>query len=943
MHRFSNLKRNVTEAVTSAVVGARDLALEAKDGLERALVAKCLRGYTVKGHVATGGSKGVWKIYSADARNQGVQYPKVSVWILDKKFLQDSHKNVKSKLFDDFLEHQRKNAINMLKLKHPGIVKLLEPLEETRTQLIMVTEPITGSLDNILHNFAGVSQIPDQARNMSFSDLEIKHGLLQIADALHFLHSDANLAHCAISPESIFVGLDGQWRLSGLGFCTTVDYTGTIKTLAYDYSNSHPQLWDAGSKPPLQYVAPELASGHGRDLTTNITPACDIFSFGLVAFEVFAKRPLLDVREELMEYKSKVASIGQVDLSAISPQLQYTLRSMLIASPSSRPPASAFSSAPFFQEDKLLRALVFLDSIVQRDNIQKASFLKDLDSFWDQLDSRIIRYKVLPHLLQELHNPSMQGLVIPFIFRSVSSQATDEFELFTLPKLRNVLMSANGEGLLTILKHVQDLAKLMSREVIGNTILPMFIRALDEKNPKILDEALKQLQSLVESFEYEPLKGQLLPRVHVICLRTASAKVRINALVLLGSLVPRMDTDEAEKMMHTCSQVSAVDKSPGTLMCVLGVGDAISKQWGAEITAEKVLPLLFPLTVAKGLSHQQFGTYMTLIREMLKRVEDKMGGQLKQSEPMEVTALSSSKTGNQKLEHGWDAGPSAQTAWDTLPTSPIGTASVPVAATGSPSWNQAATPSTAMEDPLFSGLTTQPNPPLNSTPITPLSPPPKANNPSAGLALFDDWVTPNATPQQGGRVGLTANRNTALPGGTVLGALSMGTGGGFAGSTAVGSGGLSSGQVGMGMESFRDPTWKDPPLQSLAAPNSGPSPDALFSGLSLGQNQSTLGIQPRSNQPSHGNGQSTMGHGTNFSTGGFAQPMNSSLMGQPMAMAPSINSGMNGGQLQSAPGGARMSMGGFGQQSPAMGGPQSQQQNSQKQQSSGDPFLDLLS
>lgn len=71
MHKFTSLKRNVADVVTSAVVGARDLAVEAKEGVERALVAKCLRGYSVKEQVATGGPKGVWKIYNAEARNQG--------------------------------------------------------------------------------------------------------------------------------------------------------------------------------------------------------------------------------------------------------------------------------------------------------------------------------------------------------------------------------------------------------------------------------------------------------------------------------------------------------------------------------------------------------------------------------------------------------------------------------------------------------------------------------------------------------------------------------------------------------------------------------------------------------------------------------------------------------------------------------------------------------
>lgn len=95
-----------------------------------------------------------------------------------------------------------------------------------------------------------------------------------------------------------------------------------------------------------------------------------------------------------------------------------------------------------------------------------------------------------------------------------------------------------------------------SRNLIGVTIFPLLLRALEENNVRVLEEALKTIQSMVDEFDYEPLKGKLIPRVHVICLRTASAKVRVNSLILLGNLAQRMDKDEAEKMLHTCAQAS---------------------------------------------------------------------------------------------------------------------------------------------------------------------------------------------------------------------------------------------------------------------------------------------------------------------------------------------------------------------------------------------------
>lgn len=36
-------------------------------------------------------------------------------------------------------------------IKHPGVLKLLEPLEETHSQMVFVSEPVFGSLANLLN------------------------------------------------------------------------------------------------------------------------------------------------------------------------------------------------------------------------------------------------------------------------------------------------------------------------------------------------------------------------------------------------------------------------------------------------------------------------------------------------------------------------------------------------------------------------------------------------------------------------------------------------------------------------------------------------------------------------------------------------------------------------------------------------------------------------
>lgn len=51
------------------------------------------------------------------------------------------------------------------------------------------------------------------------------------------------------------------------------------------------------------------------------------------------------------------------------------------------------------QSDTVLRALRFLDTLLQRDDMQKAAFLKDLAQLWPRCDGRVLRYRVWSSLL----------------------------------------------------------------------------------------------------------------------------------------------------------------------------------------------------------------------------------------------------------------------------------------------------------------------------------------------------------------------------------------------------------------------------------------------------------------------------------------------------------------------------------------------------------------
>lgn len=60
-------------------------------------------------------------------------------------------------------------------------------------------------------------------------------------------------------------------------------------------------------------------------------------------------------------------------------------------------------------------------------------------------------------------------------------------------------------------------------------------------------------------------------------------QVRVNALLCLGEVVPRLDKVAIHEILQTLQRCTAVDHSAPTLMCSLGVASAIHKQVSSVI------------------------------------------------------------------------------------------------------------------------------------------------------------------------------------------------------------------------------------------------------------------------------------------------------------------------------------------------------------------------
>ena len=164
-------------------------------------------------HVASAGPGLLWKVYSGYKKTTRQA---ASVFVLERAALDRFDRQDKEAVW----ELMKRGVSQLTRLRHPQILTVHHPLEESRDCLAFATEPVFCSLANALGDHDNLpSPLPEQLRGFKMFEVELKYGLLQVAEGLGFLHGQARMLHRNICPESIVINEAGAWKLSGLEYC----------------------------------------------------------------------------------------------------------------------------------------------------------------------------------------------------------------------------------------------------------------------------------------------------------------------------------------------------------------------------------------------------------------------------------------------------------------------------------------------------------------------------------------------------------------------------------------------------------------------------------------------------------------------------------------------------------------------------------------------------
>ncbi|XP_063252309.1 SCY1-like protein 2 isoform X2 [Prinia subflava] len=613
LNKLKSTVTKVTADVTSAVMGN-----------------PVTREFDVGRHIASGGNGLAWKIFNGTKKSTKQE---VAVFVFDKKLIDKYQKFEKDQIIDSL----KRGVQQLTRLRHPRLLTVQHPLEESRDCLAFCTEPVCASLANVLGSWDNLpSPLPSDIKEYKLYDVETKYGLLQVSEGLSFLHSSVKMVHGNITPENIILNKSGAWKIMGFDFCiqSTNPSEQEPKFPCKEWDPNLPSL----CLPNPEYLAPEYI------LSVSCETASDMYSLGAVMYAVFNKgKPIFEVNKQDI-YKSFSRQLDQLSrlssntLQNIPEEVREHVKLLLNVAPAVRPDADQMTKIPFF-DDVGAMTLQYFDSLFQRDNLQKSQFFKGLPKVLPKLPKRVIIQRILPCLTSEFVNPDMVPFVLPNVLLIAEECTKEEYIKLILPDLGPVFKQQEPIQILLIFLQKMDLLLTKTPpDEIKNSVLPMVYRALEAPSIQIQELCLNIIPTFANLIDYPSMKNSLIPRIKNACLQTSSLAVRVNSLVCLGKILEYLDKwFVLDDILPFLQQIPS--KEPAVLMGILGIYKCTFTHKKLGITKEqlagKVLPHLIPLSIENNLNLNQFNSFICVIRDMLNRLEAEHKTKLEQLHVMQ--------------------------------------------------------------------------------------------------------------------------------------------------------------------------------------------------------------------------------------------------------------------------------------------------------------------
>ncbi|KAI9673534.1 MAG: hypothetical protein M1829_004041 [Trizodia sp. TS-e1964] len=520
-------------------------------------------------------TSGVWRIHTAKGKKTGKE---VSVFIFEKKALDPpsgalgrSGASALKKVHEEVVERLRKEASSLARLRHPNILELVEPVEDTRYGgLQFACEHVTASLAGLLaekddqERAGGVGGRSSRfvveesdgggrrRREIEIDEIEIQKGLLQIGKGLEFLHESAGLIHGDLTPNSIYINDKADWKISGLGFSAISDDSSSLSFA--EMINKDPRL-PRSVQLNIDYCSPDII------IDSNVTSSTDMFSLGMLILALYNSPHIspLQCNSSVQSYKRIFSSSAAIPSQsnnflcsrALPKNIITTLSRLVTRRPAQRMNARDFQQSPYF-DNILVSTIRFLDELPAKTPKEKSQFMRGLSRVLNQFPKSVLEKKVLPALLEEMKDRELLALVLQNVFRVVATMPSGRraFAEKVIPRLREVFLppptttssksptptpaidrdSGKEAGLMIVLEQMSVIAENCSGKEFKDDILPIIYMALESPTHSLVDATMRTLPIALPVLDFSTIKNELFPVIAGVFSKTTSLGIKIRGL-----------------------------------------------------------------------------------------------------------------------------------------------------------------------------------------------------------------------------------------------------------------------------------------------------------------------------------------------------------------------------------------------------------------------------
>ena len=243
----------------------------------------------------------------------------------------------------------------------------------------------------------------------SVSEMEISRGLLNLVEGLQYLHTVQRKLHLNITPESVVITASGNWKFCSFGLSLAAQQGETMQIPSPYFLKNDPNSYLIRLEPDLRYSALEMTlGGYNPAGVRYLSPATDVFSLGVLAYEVYRFNIQLAphsciigvVNNNVTHHNPALQALALLDYSYLPPSgpsggVKEILIGMMDLQVRTRMSTSEIGNHPLFATGPL-SFLRIVDSLASRDVGAQSSYLLSLPQHMTTVPPRLLERTVLP-------------------------------------------------------------------------------------------------------------------------------------------------------------------------------------------------------------------------------------------------------------------------------------------------------------------------------------------------------------------------------------------------------------------------------------------------------------------------------------------------------------------------------------------------------------------